>query len=48
MKKTYKSPIFELTEYSQVDGIAAVTASIAADGAGVLDGIYNENEGNDW
>lgn len=47
MKKHYKSPIFELTEYSQVDGIAA-TASIAADGADVLEGIYNENEDNDW
>lgn len=47
MKKHYKSPIFELTEYSQVDGIAA-TASIAADGAGVLDDIYNESERDDW
>ena len=47
MKKTYRSPIFDYTEYSQTEMLAA-TASIATDGAGVLDGIYNPDEGNDW
>ena len=47
MKKTYRSPIFDYTEYSQTEALAA-TASIATDGADVLDGIYNENERNDW
>ena len=48
MKKTYKSPILEYTKYGQDDAIAAITASIATDGAGVLGGVYNETENNDW
>ncbi len=48
MKKTYRSPIFDYTEYSQTETLATTTASIATDGAGVLDGIYNPDEGNDW
>ncbi len=48
MKKIYRSPIFDYTEYSQTETLATTTTSIATNGDDVLNGIYNPDEGNDW